>query len=163
MDQQSQIMHGEFVKFCDEFIKKAKCSKAFLAKKLDLEYTYFSKLYNGRRPLTEEILAQAKRLSQSQIEPNLDPEKAKIEEELPLDNAKIREEIASLQAIQDMDRKDKNELRERIAVLENALKEAKSDGEKKRWALEDKYSTLKYDIERIEDRLSRGSREANGR
>lgn len=129
-DKNSQIAFEEFVKFCNEFLAKAKCDKRQLASKLGLEYTYFSKLYNGHRPVSNEILAAIRILAESQMSVQ-SPIKAKGQNELPLDVALMREQITQIKAILDEERSDNKELRERVAVLESDQKRANADSEKK--------------------------------
>ncbi len=167
--QNSQVSFEEFVNLCNLFLRKAKCRKKYLADKLGLEYTYFSKVYNGARPFPEHLLDKIKGLFKSQdfdnlpSEPNSQEPKSKSNLDLPNDVSKIREEISRLQAIQDAERKENRELRERVAVLENDLERSKSDSEKKIYGLEAKFAaSLKYEIERATGRLAGGRREANG-
>lgn len=161
-DKNSQIAFEEFVKFCDEFLAKAKCDKRQLAAKLGLEYTYFSKLYNGHRPVSNEILTAIRILAESQISVQ-NTIKAKSQNELPLDVSLMREQIAQIKAILDEERSDNKELRERVAVLESDIKRAHADSEKKIRGLV--AEAIRDEAERIaaqfEDRLS-DRREADG-
>ena len=161
IDDKSQFAFEEFVKFCNIFLEKSKCSKGELAKKLGMEYTYFSKVYNGARPLPIYLLSKIKQLCESQKSPN--PEQIAIQEQLPLNLTQVLQEVSKMQAIQDRDRKENRELLERVAVLEKDLERAKLDGEKKIYELESRCAaTIRAEVERLTGRLAGGKKEANG-
>lgn len=160
MDNNSQIAFEEFVKYCDIFLVRAKYSKRDLADKLAIEYTSFSKMYNGARPIPGYLLEKIKQICSEPILPT--PEKIAIQEHLPLDAEQMRSAIARLEALQDQERKNSNELRDKVAVLEDRLEQAKLDGEKKRREHEsDCAYTIRNEIERATSRLARPGKAAN--
>ena len=161
-DRESRERFEEFVKFCDEFLEKAKCEKKDLADKLGMDPTTFSKHYNGHRPVSPELLEAVRRLAASQ--PIVKRMPIANQQELPLDVSKIREEIARIQAVQDSNDKrlteENRELRERVAVLEKLLEQASADSEKKIKRLI--AEAIRDEAERIADRLPPHRREATG-
>lgn len=164
IDKNSQNTFEEFVKFCDIFLAKAKCSKEDLAEKLGMEYTHFSKVYNGHRSVPPHALIRIRELAEVPISAKFDnPEKAKIRDGLPDDFWKMREEISQIRALLEENRKDKNDLMRKMAVLERDLEQAKNDSEKKIRTIVGK--AIRDEAERIagqfEDNLP-GQREAAG-
>ncbi len=154
MDKNSNSF-DEFRAFCDSIRKKTKWSKKVLALNLGIDPSYYSRLYHGRTDnMPVKILQRASSLDSSSI--NSSPEKMLVQPHLPLDPPQGSFEIAKLYAIQDRDRKENLELRERVAVLEERLRQSNADSEKKIRDLDNRLAySIRTEIERAQSRLSR--------